>query len=34
IEYLEEREKLIYVIGNTLHSSVPIGETEESNAII
>jgi seryl-tRNA synthetase len=34
IEYLEEREKLRYIIGNDLHKSVPIGETEESNAII
>ncbi len=34
IEYLKEREKLRYMIGNDLHKSVPIGETEESNAII
>ncbi len=34
IEYLEEREKFRYIIGNDLHKSVPIGETEESNAII
>ena len=34
IEYLEEREKFRYIIGNDLHKSVPIGETEESNTII
>lgn len=34
IKYLEEREKLRYIIGNDLHKSVPIGETEENNAII
>ena len=34
IEYLEEREKFRYIVGNDLHKSVPIGETEESNAII
>ncbi len=34
IEYLEEREKFRYIIGNELHKSVPIGETEESNTII
>ncbi|MBY9017187.1 MAG: serine--tRNA ligase, partial [Candidatus Lokiarchaeota archaeon] len=34
IDYLEEREKYRYMIGNDLHKSVPIGETEESNAII
>ncbi len=34
IDYLEEREKFRYMIGNDLHKSVPIGETEESNAII
>ncbi len=34
IEYLEEREKFRYIIGNSLHKSVPIGETEESNTII
>ncbi|MBY8979836.1 MAG: serine--tRNA ligase [Candidatus Lokiarchaeota archaeon] len=33
-EYLEEREKFRYIIGNDLHKSVPIGETEESNEII
>jgi seryl-tRNA synthetase len=34
IEYLEERDKFRYIIGNNLHESVPIGETEESNVII
>jgi len=34
IEYLEEREKFRYIIGNDLNKSVPIGETEESNKII
>jgi seryl-tRNA synthetase len=34
VEFLEEREKYRYVIGNDLHESVPIGETEESNEII
>jgi seryl-tRNA synthetase len=34
IAYLEEREKFRYIVGNDLHKSVPIGETEESNAII
>ena len=33
-EYLKEREKYRYVVGNILHKSVPIGETEESNEII
>jgi len=34
IEYLEERDKFRYIVGNDLHKSVPIGETEESNVII
>jgi len=34
IEYLEQREKFRYIIGNDLHKSVPIGETEENNTII
>ena len=34
LEYLEERDKFRYMIGNNLHKSVPIGETEESNLII
>ncbi len=31
--YLEKREKARYVVGNILHESVPIGETETSNKI-
>jgi len=34
IEYLEQREKYRYIVGNVLHQSVPIGETEENNEII
>jgi seryl-tRNA synthetase len=34
VEYMEEREKYRYIVGNDLHESVPIGETEESNEII
>ncbi len=34
IEYLEQREKFRYMIGNILHESVPIGETEEKNEIL
>jgi len=34
IEYLEQREKYRYIVGNILHPSVPIGETEESNEIL
>lgn len=34
IEYLVEREKYRYIVGNLLHKSVPIGETEESNEIL
>ena len=33
-EYFEQREKYRYVVGNILHDSVPVGETEESNEII
>ncbi|MBY8987158.1 MAG: serine--tRNA ligase [Candidatus Lokiarchaeota archaeon] len=33
-EYIEKREKFRYSIGNDLHESVPIGETEESNEIL
>jgi seryl-tRNA synthetase len=33
-EYLREREKYRYIVGNILHESVPIGETEESNEIV
>ncbi len=32
-QYLEQREKYRYMVGNTLHESVPIGETEEENQI-
>jgi seryl-tRNA synthetase len=34
VDYLEKRDKYRYVIGNDLHDSVPIGETEESNVIV
>ena len=34
VQYLEEREKHRYIVGNILHESVPIGETEESNEIV
>ncbi|TFG16266.1 MAG: serine--tRNA ligase [Promethearchaeota archaeon] len=34
VQYLEEREKYRYIVGNILHESVPIGETEESNEIV
>ena len=33
-EYIEKREKYRYSIGNDLHESVPIGETEENNEIV
>jgi seryl-tRNA synthetase len=33
-EYLEQREKYRYMVGNILHDSVPIGETEEKNEIL
>ena len=33
VEYLEQREKYRYMVGNILHESVPIGETEEENKI-
>ncbi len=33
-EYLEKRDKYRYSIGNDLHESVPVGETEESNVIV
>ena len=33
-EFLDEREKYRYMIGNDLHKTVPIGETEESNVIV
>ncbi|MFX1375864.1 MAG: serine--tRNA ligase [Promethearchaeota archaeon] len=34
IELFNQREKYRYVVGNILHESVPIGETEEKNEII
>ena len=34
IEFLEQREKYRYTVGNILHESVPTGETEEANEII
>ncbi|MFW9818821.1 MAG: serine--tRNA ligase [Candidatus Thorarchaeota archaeon] len=34
IEYLEQREKFRYMVGNILHESVPRGETEEKNEIL
>ncbi|MFW9946778.1 MAG: serine--tRNA ligase [Candidatus Odinarchaeota archaeon] len=34
VEYLEKRENFRYIVGNLLHPSVPIGETEESNEIV
>ena len=33
-EYLEKRDKYRYSIGNDLHESVPVGETEDSNIIL
>ncbi|MEJ2251123.1 MAG: serine--tRNA ligase, partial [Candidatus Lokiarchaeota archaeon] len=33
-EFLEERDKFRYVVGNILHDSVPLGATEEDNEII
>ena len=33
IEYLEQRGNYRYMVGNVLHESVPIGETEEENKI-
>ncbi|MFX0105092.1 MAG: serine--tRNA ligase [Candidatus Hodarchaeota archaeon] len=34
LEYLEQRDKYRYMVGNILHESVPIGETEEDNEIV
>ena len=34
VEYLEQRENFRYIVGNILHQSVPIGETEENNEIV
>ncbi|MFX0000502.1 MAG: serine--tRNA ligase [Candidatus Hodarchaeota archaeon] len=33
-EYFERREKYRYIVGNILHESVPIGETEEDNEVV
>ncbi|NVM34294.1 MAG: serine--tRNA ligase [Candidatus Lokiarchaeota archaeon] len=33
-QYLEQREEYRYKIGNILHESVPIGETEDDNEIV
>ena len=33
-EYFEQREKYRYIVGNLLHESVPVAETEENNEII
>ncbi len=33
-EYLEKRERYRYTIGNILHETVPVGETDESNELI
>ncbi len=33
-EYIEQRERYRYMVGNILHESVPIGKTEEENEIV
>jgi seryl-tRNA synthetase len=33
-DFLEKREKSRYVVGNILHDSVPVGETEDDNEIV
>ena len=33
-DFFEQREKYRYVVGNVLHDSVPIGETEDENEIV
>ncbi|MFW9988041.1 MAG: serine--tRNA ligase [Candidatus Odinarchaeota archaeon] len=33
LEYFDQREKFRYMVGNILHESVPVGETEENNQI-
>jgi len=33
-EYHEKREEYRYIVGNILHNSVPLGETEDHNEII
>jgi len=34
VEFFDQRENYRYIVGNILHDSVPIGETEEDNEII
>ena len=34
MDFYDQREKYRYVVGNILHDSVPVGETEEYNEII
>ena len=33
-DFFEQREKYRYIVGNILHDSVPIGETEDENKIV
>jgi len=33
-DFFDQREKYHYIVGNILHDSVPIGETEEDNEIV
>ncbi|MFW9941154.1 MAG: serine--tRNA ligase [Candidatus Thorarchaeota archaeon] len=33
-DFFEQREKYRYVVGNILHNSVPLGETEDENEIV
>ena len=33
-DFFDQREKYRYIVGNILHDSVPIGETEEDNEIV
>ena len=33
-DFFDQREKYRYIVGNILHNSVPIGETEEDNEIV
>jgi seryl-tRNA synthetase len=33
-EFFEKREKYRYIVGNIIHDSVPIGETEEDNEMV
>ncbi len=34
VEFFDQRENYRYIVGNILHDSVPIGETDEDNEII